>query len=249
MTGCFPGKMSLPGKCGGNLPFEASVGQLLRRAAGGTARLSVRHALAVSLPLVLFYTAVFSGAGWLLWHYGSCYVHARAGLKTLAGAGIVAGYLLAGAALGTVDAAVSAANALIGVVEAAVRVALKAALKAVEDQLAKLSGLCAPAAVTGAVRSGVARAELEVAGPAPGAMYKTLVRALFGIIRPVLSKRALAAVKSGGCRAAVIAGDRVVLFLSVMAGIRLRLMAVRLAVRFAALVLLAATILLIRFAL
>lgn len=229
------------------MPAHFSATGILRRAAGHAARRSLRHMLLVSLPLLLLYAIVFGSVGWLMFAHGADYYRLAGPYRALAGAGIVFLYLGCGALLGMADAAVSAVGALTRAVERLAADALNTVLAAVAGQLAGLGLAPTPEQLRSAINTGVGVARGGMSGE-ENIFFALLRKMLLGVIRSVLLARA-GGFTGGVFRSAALLGDRLTLFFSVMASVKMRLIAVRLIVRGAALVLLLASALLIHFSL
>lgn len=229
------------------MPARFSATGILRRAAGHAARRSLRHVLLISLPLFLLYTVVFGAAGWFMYHYGAAYFRPDGWYRVFMGIGAAVSYLGVGAMLGLADAAVSAAGALTRAVERLTADVLNRVLSVVSGQLAGLGLSPTAEQLRSAINTGVGVAGGGLADEG-NIFFVFLRRMLLGVIRSVLLARA-GSFTGGMFRSAALVGDRLTLFFSVMAGVKMRLVAVRLIVRAAALVILLASALLIHFAL
>jgi len=214
---------------------------LVKTGAGKAARSSFKHAALVSAPIILIYLLLFCAAGWALYYYGFAQAQLRPAHKIALGVLTVGGYLLAGLFLGTLDAAATALNAMVRTVEEFVAAVFNAALKSVQKQLSKLGNQPSAAELTAAIKRGLGDTAAGIsAGQATGILFTAALALVLGVVRSVLLARAGTLAGKGVFRAAALFGNRITLFLSVMAGVKLRLMAIRLAVRGAALILLAA---------
>lgn len=223
---------------------------LVKTGAGKAFRSSVKHAALVSTPILLVYLLLFCAAGWGLYHYGISASQLRTAYKTALGILTVGGYLLTGILLGILDAGTSALNAMVRTVEEFVAAVFNAAINAVQAQLAKLGTHPSAAELTSAIKRAMGEAASGIsAGQATGLFISTAIVLILGVIRSVLLARAGKLAGKGVFRAAALFGNRVTLFLSVMAGVKLRLMAIRLAVRGTALILLIAAWAVIQFTL